>query len=553
MPRVHLRNSPVVNLEGRVSGLLERLRTPVRRFLQQPGSDAKALFEKIFNAFSQSPLLGLSALAGFVGLFAYAKALRELETIPVYVGSLISAADVTAFGVRLAVPFVLLALAGAAVVFGLIAILAIDHRNERDWYWGLTITAVISCGGLLTLYALWVAPGALEGLGLVAVWLIVSAVLLGWARRLYKYGRTPGIKRQDEFHRKLLRVLGRIAHPGMLLLGVLLVGLYLTVVSNYSILFDPPLGKWSRDSLCSNLLVLVTKSPADRILVDRATALGSILLVQKVDGSVTQWQNSGACSGSLRKKSANDRAADPRHWLILQAADVRCMGPLAAERECELANPPRPPGNPPPPPVTPPPIARGPASIAQYAQTFLGCGPASFETTDKALVFNFSEGHPGNAPGKRRWIHRFRTVPMSALSLPGLDGVRGDMGDKEHPEEFVRRAVTSYPREKLWVLGFASVSGRSSSNADLSENRARVVLEYLRHFPTEFPAGSIGGRTRGLGANLFSGLGRAQQDAGEQLAVAFLCRGKASDSDGTVGRASTQVESPREKSTTKRN
>jgi hypothetical protein len=35
---------------------------------------------------------------------------------------------------------------------------------------------------------------------------------------------------------------------------------------------------------------------------------------------------------------------------------------------------------------------------------------------------------------------------------------------------------------------------------------------------------------RGLGANLLSGMGQSQQDAAEQLAVAFLCRERGPDS-----------------------
>ncbi len=135
MSPVYRRDEAFANLGDRVEKLRLLLKEPVRRFVRQPGTEAFACFQKIINAFAESPLLGLSALASLVGLFAYAKGLIEVQHAHLYVGSLISAADVTIFAIRLGVPFVLLALAGAAAVFGLVAILASSQRDQVGWYW----------------------------------------------------------------------------------------------------------------------------------------------------------------------------------------------------------------------------------------------------------------------------------------------------------------------------------------------------------------------------------------------------------------------------------
>src|SRR5438477_61812 len=88
----------------RVALVRAKLEGPVERYLAQPGEEARACFHKIFDSFGESPLLGLSALGGLVAIFAYAKALWELDSYGVDAAALISAGDVGDFSVRLSVP-----------------------------------------------------------------------------------------------------------------------------------------------------------------------------------------------------------------------------------------------------------------------------------------------------------------------------------------------------------------------------------------------------------------------------------------------------------------
>jgi hypothetical protein len=195
---------------------------------------------------------------------------------------------------------------------------------------------------------------------------------------------------------------------------------------------------------------------------------------------------------------------------VLRQDDVACVRPFepaewkaGLKRHCLAA-------------ASPP---RAAASIAEYARALLNCAPRSFDGTgDKALVFNFERGEPQADSQIARWIGSahatFRVVGADRLKLAELEGVRGERGDEDDPAKYL---VGSNPNATLWVLGFASVIGPSSLNQDLSERRARAVAQQLygRGLPL---AGA-----RGLGAGLMSGINRPQQDAGEQIAVAFLC------------------------------
>lgn len=529
MARVYQKNEPVFGLERRVSRLGRRLEGPVHRFLEQPGAEALACFQKIFNSFAESPFLGLSALVGIVGLFAYAKALLELEKAHLYIGSLMSASDVTTFAIRLGVPFVLLALASAAVVFGFVTILT-RHRRGTGSYWAFTIVALILCTAFLLLYVTWVQVGRSE-LGLLfAGWFIVWSSLVIMAAWLYRADRKPGIKGADRLQRGLLRALHVIAQPGALLLAIIAIGLYLTAFNGSSILLDPAAGQWlpsaqnvqPEASCASRLLVVAVKSLDQPIIAARITELGSMVAVQKVDR--------GVCSEAPQPNEKSWPDPDQGRWLVFRPEEVTCVrryDPSKKNAGCAPVGTSQPLPESPAPSVPGrslsklSPVPQSAANVARYAQRFLNCDPAPFQRRD-ALIFNFDAGHPGKSPGMRTWKHAFRTVSMAALEAPDLDGVRGSEGDKEDLVDFLRGAGS--PHERLWVLGFASVSGRSSLNEDLSENRARVVLDYLRHSYREFSGRNLGGRYRGLGANLFSGLGNTQQDAGEQIAVAFFCR-----------------------------
>lgn len=529
---VHLQTEALVDFDARVLKLKLLLQRPVSRFLEQPGAEALAYFQKMFNAFAESPLLGLSALAGIVGLFAYAKALLELERSKLYIGSLISASDVTAFAIRLGVPFVLLALAVGAVVFGLVMILALSQRDERGAYWGFTITAVIFCGLFLLTYGAWVQAGRIERWTLFLAWSFASAILIGVALNLYEYGKDPGVEDEDMLQRRLLSVLHFITLPGPLLSAIVVIGLYLTVPPHSSILFDP-LFPWSitprASSRAKGLMVVVAKSIAQPIVAGRITEIDSLVAVQEVGPRVV--------SGTAQSQ---DVQGAPERWLVLQSADVRCVGPLNAQSECGLTDSSKaaPSSNPhqeltshrspglrqdeqPLSGLAPP-----PASIALYAETFLDCDAASFrDSYGTALVFNFSKGQHVIMEREQRGrkMDSFTVVPVSNLSEPDLEGVRGLKGVKRDLLAFLREG-TAHPQERLWVLGFASVSGRPSSNADLSQNRARTVLRYLEGVNPKF---YLDGRYRGLGANLFSGLGSSQEGSNDRIAVALFCRNSA--------------------------
>jgi hypothetical protein len=199
-------------------------------------------------------------------------------------------------------------------------------------------------------------------------------------------------------------------------------------------------------------------------------------------------------------------------WELLRQDDVACVRPFeqaewktGLKRQC-LAEAPKPP-------------PRAAANIAEYARAFLNCGPQSFDgSRDKALVFNFELGEPQTDSQIARWIGSshatFRVVGADRLKLAELEGVRGDRGDEADPTKYL---VSSNPNAMLWVLGFASVIGRPTLNQDLSERRARAVARQL------YGQGLPLAGARGLGAGLMSGTNRPQQDAGEQIAVAFLC------------------------------
>jgi hypothetical protein len=211
-------------------------------------------------------------------------------------------------------------------------------------------------------------------------------------------------------------------------------------------------------------------------------------------------------------------------WVYLRSEDVSCVRPfdtgewkreVGATRHCATPKPADPPPNP---------QVRAPGSLADYAKLFLNCDPDTFGTgVGHAFVFHFHRGEPRDSAAIRRWLRESRNasihmVPTSDLAKRDLEGVRSGGEGEIDLTDFQRD--TSDPTRKFWVLGFASVVGHSTKNQDLSENRARAVAGLIN------PQGSQK-HARGLGAALMSGAASPEQDDGEQIAVAFECRNRA--------------------------
>lgn len=502
------------------------LQHPVRRFLEQRGDEAMACFHSIFNAFAEFPLLGLSAIAGLVGLFAYVKALLELHGDQLYAGSLITAGDVTDFAVRLGVPFVLLMCAIAALIAGLIAILALNHRNRPKKYWLFTIAALVIFGLCLALYAFWIDVSLWEEAWLITVF-VAGTVTLGYlAGRLYRMGRTPGIANQERFQRSLLDVLQVIANPGGLLMLLGAVGLYLAL-SQTSVLFDRALSALdlrTTATLCPEELSFLETKFFDRPLVirKRMARLGSLWVLQS-----STAMSKGPMKSCNRGTVAQEPTVEVKQltWVYLRSEDLSCVRPFdmaeweskaGATRHCATLKPVEPPPNP---------QARAPGSIADYAKLFLDCDPDTLGVgvgVGHAFVFHFPLGEPKDSAAIRHWLRQshnasIHIVPTSELGKHGLEGVRS-VGEGEIDLTNFQRD-TSDPTRKFWILGFASVVGHSTKNQDLSENRARAVAGLIN------PQGSQS-HARGLGAALMSGTASPAEDDSEQIAVAFECRNR---------------------------
>jgi hypothetical protein len=498
--------------QQRVAPLAEALARPVDRFLQQPGDEARACFQKIFDSFRDSPLLGLSALGGLVALFAYAKAVLALEDFSVDGAALISAGDVADFAIRLAVPFILLVVALAAVVGGWIAILWWDHRRGAR-YWCSPVAFLALLAASLVLLALWAPPdGRKWGVVLAAI-ALGAGVLVIPAGFLAYVGRKDGVKWDDRLQRCLLFVLRGFAHPLGILAGFAVLGLCLLEMTSTSVLFDRGLSASASSSAsgCSDdLMVLEAKSyPLPVVVRKRMARLGSMWLLERVEYGKPN-----------PNQSCYIRAAVPQ-WIMLRQDDVTCVRPFDVgesvkgfKREC-----PNEVGTRPPPVV----VSAPPESIAEYAHRILGCDDQAFEDPSvNSLVAKFRTDEPETTSGALRSAatiaKEFRSLPMPRLRVLGLGALREATSS---PVGFSSGWRLNEGNPVIWVLGFASIAGRSSSNEDLSERRAFAVKKAIERAALLDP-NLI--KYRGLGSNLIAGTASPQQSEEEQVAVAFVCR-----------------------------
>lgn len=308
-----------------------QLEQPVERLLQQPGEEARTCFKKIFDAFGESPLLGLSAIGGLVALFAFAKAHLELDTDLVDAVGLISAGDVADFSIRLSVPFALLVGAAAALVGGWILLLTLDHRRPLVY---VPAVLAVEIAYLLCLYLFFNRapnhsnPLLAQSLGLAA--LGGSLLLLVPAARLVYLGQTKGIIADDRFQRGILFGL-----PALLFGLFAFLGVCLLAIPDLSVLFDRGLPTYWKDGrACYNdLLLMEVKSyRAPVVIRKRMTRLGSMWLVQRVDvlpGSRIKEECEQAVGPTDETTAAGVQYADRKdlhpRWLFVRQEDVSCV------------------------------------------------------------------------------------------------------------------------------------------------------------------------------------------------------------------------------------
>jgi len=538
----------------RVADIKTELEAPVARFLAQPSEEARACFQRMFNSFGESPLLGLSALAGLVALFAYAKAVFELDNAYIYGAAFIAASGLGDLAVRLSVPFILRLASLVVLIGGWIMLLRLNHRHSA-LFWPVVFGFVLLFGASVLLFSWWSHP--YSGIVVLGSFIALSvALLLLPALLLFHFGRTGGLV-DDRVQRVLLQVLSWFTDPAGVFLTLVLLGVCVLSTPGLSVLFDPglPAPTEVHGPLCPREFgILESKIYAKPVPIRRRLArLGDVWIVQRADIPKTADIDPKYCGGEsarrgvpadkkeLTQSGGSESEAVGLHWVVLRQDDVTCLRDFDAKewrdglaRQC-LSEPsamPPPPSPPPPdgpPPTNPPPPTpslSAPASIARYAEVFLGCREQPFEdpSSPPALVMHFNTGKPASRAEALRWrlspAGELASVALSRLKEPGLDGVRDIQATGPQMESPFHGWKSLAPTEVVWVLGFASIVGQPSSNENLSERRALALKELLG---ARLALDESAVKYRGLGASLMSGRASPQQNPAEQIAVALVC------------------------------
>lgn len=480
--------------------IAEHFNRLVSRFLSLPGLEAQASFRKMFSSIGVHPLLGVSVLAGLVGLFAYAKALVELRELHIDASSiaLISKGDFADFALRLGVPFLLLVGALVAVVGSWVAALQTDHRKPVPFFLSVAGRALLIGAVAAALY--WWAPtraaDATNGfLVLATLVIIIPAVLLIAA------GLTNGVDADDRCQLVLLWFLRNLASPLGLLVAFMLLGTILVSTKRISVLFSPGstagmevATPFNREPAPARIdKVLESKSSDTPIRIDpRVARLSNVWLIRQVN--TEQWTliNAGdvACLRDYRPKDIDAGS------LLNQCTKGASASGVTAVTE----------------------------SVAQYANSQLGCNIEGFDSGATAAVLNFATAQPATRAQAQRWPSAIRWIPITHLKHSGLSGTT-PASDRTGDIRSIADELSQHSSHLIWVLGFASTPGDPAANLDLSERRALALQVGLAHALKLNTGKDYGPRMmfRGLGESNLSGLLNIQDRPDDQLALAFVC------------------------------
>jgi hypothetical protein len=463
----------------------------ILEFLDLPRQEALAYFMRMLDNVGTHPLLSIGALGGLLGLFAYAKALAELDALKLSPVGLITSGDITDFALRLAPAFLLSCVAALSIVGFWVVALAFNHR--KAWTFAAALAA---CGALLwfayTALIEWAPPHnywQLDwlGFGLAGALLLVLFPIV----MLFVAGQRPGVQDEDVWQRFILRSLRVLSDGRGLLLLFIALGLGLLGSERFSVLFAkgaPPLPQ-------EPSLVLETKLYEHPIPIDATfSRLSTVWIVRRITGNAAPW--------SIVASS--------------EVACVRSQTPLeqGTKSLTNACTNPR------------PATAFLPDTIAGYATTFYRCERNSFSDQRSIAVMTFETGVPTTpaAIGAAIVKERLRRSTAEKLAVPGLVGL---LHAQEQPPSELIKALRDDPAANVVVLGFASTAGRSSNNDDLSERRAIALRRSLLTAAgyQEPESANLQDRVpyRGLGEGLLSGLFGVQEAVRDQVAVAFLC------------------------------
>jgi hypothetical protein len=475
-----------------------RLNGAVRDFLNLAGAEASACFERMFTEIGKSPLLGLSAIGGLIGLSAYVKALWELHHAGILDSDVIALGDIADIALRIAVPFSALAVCAALLMLTWTQCLRRDHRHT-GWYAFVTLLLAAIFFVFYRFYA-WIpgSPAVLLAYSFVVMGslAIIPVLFLIWFGLVQ-----PGVNRDDRLQSYVLNALRFCADPRMLLTIFVAICLVLIVWPEISVLdFD--------DS-----------STAHEPRALELTTGGPVLLVGPVARLSRGWVVRQIVPGVLRAPG------DEEHDLLaISPTGVACLRDLTPNEEQALAA-----GRIPllarecakkPEESKPEPATW--ASVADYATRALGCPTDTFRVgAPPAILHQFLHDEPKDVALPKD-VGTLLRVPAEALNVSGLP-----VADRRLPADSSASNNDSYgkpDRAKAWVLGFASIEGDPAHNLDLSSRRARWLRQELINGETWPGISPDRIEYRGLGVTFLSGVNSAKEVDSERIAIAFVCR-----------------------------
>lgn len=509
--------------------LSERLQpgaVALSNYLETPSFQADADLTKTFETLGKHPLLSVGSIGGLLGLFGYAKAIGELTKLAWNADALITASDTGDFAVRLAVPFLLLALMLAGVqLTWMFAMGKVDKPPAK--FWGLSgigiALIVLSFGGVLawapqdpdylsaTVSTRWTQFGVFLALAAAVVLLIPPMRL---RHTFQKYGAVHA----DRFQRKLNKHLSAATSPLGLFAALLFLGVMLLLTPRFSVLF-PQKHSWQAGAKETSVVLGVGIAHADETRAGEE-ASGNRILENSNAGTALEISPTIARIGSMLLVNVVNPNDPNTSLLMLPSSNVGCIRPKKPGEQptttCVR-------------PATTPPTSTAPApniSIATFANKALGCNIASFDRGRLAVVASFVFDEPvagakGDDLTKEQW-----GVLSSAFGIGGLAGI-----DRTEDSPSGITAATALLQQlaqdassTIWVLGFASAAGDPDRNLALSERRAAALEKFL--------LAKYGGnrdsiaeriRTRPMGETSLADLFGVDKAEGDQLAVAFYC------------------------------
>jgi hypothetical protein len=563
-----------------VNELATRTDAPVKLFLNLPAKEADARFRKMFVTLGKHPIVGVGALGGLVALFAYAKALAELNDIGLQSTGLLAAGDIADFASRFAVPFVLTVAAFISLVLVWTDMLKADHRRPGKFLLALLPGMI----GLIFTYAgyfWWVdlhptdsfAPTSLEkqictfGVPLIGL-LLVSLLLFFLSRVVFQSGapHPPGTRIaalalalvafgawywwiQGEVRLQLPELLFAAAFVAAIVpaLPLMLAGMEPGVEKDqrwqYGLLealrwVSTAFGLLVVFSILATILLfsasvsvlavrkdLVHRPAGGHLRVIESKQTEPILInpgfvrlssVWIVD-RVSVLSQSPAPAALPGAPVRAGPASTMSAWWIVTPGDIACVRFATKE---DLSPAPTPPKR----LCSTSPNKTAPQfpdnSIASYAIRMLGCAPDTFKEDASAWVVRFKQDEPRTVLTGRLEEGSW-SIPVSFLGLPGLQGVRTLPREPDSTKAGLLERLQKEKPSSIWVLGFASTEGKPAHNLNLSERRAARLREVLK---SELPKEEKRIKARGLGEDTYPGIFAVQESETDRIAVAFLCR-----------------------------